>query len=341
MTTWQRGLTVVIAACIGLPAMLAPAAMATESRALFELNGTTLSEQDLTPALRQRLYDAYVRYRKSVDEVVRDAAFELHVEQAAAESGQSAVEVRSTLLPAAGPDDAALRQFYDQNRQRIRMPFEQVKGQIRDYLARQQGERARQQVVDGLRADGKLGYLLPAPSAPVIDIDTSGYPFKGPADAPVTLVEFHDYQCPHCRAAVTVVQEMVKRYGDKLRVVLVDFPINPSGISRLVAKGAVCAEQQGRFWDYHDLAFERQRSLTVSTPETLARELGLDADEFTQCYNSQASEGPVARAEAEAARLGVSSTPTMYVNGRRLQADGNLARSLDAAIASALGRATN
>ena len=118
-----------------------------------------------------------------------------------------------------------------------------------------------------------------------------------------------------------------------------DFPINQSGISRLVAKGAACANEQGRFWDYHDLAFEQQSGLSPRSPTALADKLGLDKDQFDSCYNSQAAEQQVSRAEAEAARLGLSSTPTFYVNGQRLRLTRGLAADLNSAVERALANA--
>jgi len=336
MNVWLRALSLV---ALGLG--LVSTASATEERTLFKLNGLDFNESDLSPELRQRVFDVYARYHDQVSEIIRDAAFELHVEDLATKSARSSAAVRAELLAGVAVADAEIRTFYDSNRQRIQMPFEQVRGQIRQYLAGQKQEQARAGVAAQLVSDGTLKHALSAPNAPLVKINLEGFPHKGPKDAPVTIVEFADYQCPHCKAAAPTVKDMLRRFPSKVKLVFVDFPINPSGISRLVAKGGVCANSQGRFWDYHDLAFARQSSLTASAPESLATELGLDMDGFKRCYGSQESELPVAKAEAEAARVGISSTPTLYVNGQRVRVTRSMAVDLDAAVQKALAKSGN
>lgn len=319
-----------------LSGLLVGAAHATDERTLFRLNGLDYNEADLDDELRQRVFEAYAKYRDTMSAVMRDAIFELHVEEVAKETNRSVADVRQELAPKRVIADERLKAFYDQNRQRIRMPYDQVKGQIVEYLQRADQNAAKSELVSKLTVEGKLKELLPDAEAPSVKINTAGFPSKGPEDAAVTLVEFADYQCPHCKAAAPIVKDMLRRFKDKLRVVFVDFPINRSGISRLVAKGAVCAGQQGKFWEYHDLAFERQQSLSANSPSSLAGALELDKAAFDQCYGSQQAEGPIARAEAEARRLGVSSTPTIYVNGRKLRVVEGLAPDLDKAIQQAL-----
>jgi protein-disulfide isomerase len=327
-----------IAALAAVTLALSWPALASEDRTLFRLNGLDYNASDLPPALRQQMFDAYQRYYDAVSAIVRDAAFDVHVAEVAETSGKDPAAVRDELLPAGAIPQAQLQAFYDQNRQRINAPFAQVKGQIAEYLQRARANAAKTAVVAKLSEQGKLDAGLPAPEVPVVKINTAGFPFKGPAEAPVTIVEFADYQCPHCKAAAPLMREVLKRHAGKVRVVFIDFPINRSGISRLVAKGAVCAEQQGRFWDFHDLAFDNQASLTVSAPTSLAAQLGLDKVAFESCYQSQSPERKVASAEAEAERLGLKSTPTIFVNGQRLRSVRGMAGDLNRAVEQALAQ---
>ena len=330
--------TLWIAAVTAASLMLGGPAVANEDRTLFRFDGLDYSASDLPPALRQQMFDAYQRYYDAVSAIVRDAAFDLHVADLAESSGKDAAAVRADLLPGGAIPEAQLQAFYDQNRQRIGAPFQQVKGQIAEYLQGARANAAKTAVVAKLAEEGKLDAGLPAPELPVVKINTEGFPFKGPAEAPVTIVEFADYQCPHCKSAAPVMRDVLQRHAGKVRVVFIDFPINRSGISRLVAKGAVCAAEQGRFWDFHDLAFEKQASLTVSAPASLAEQIGLDKAAFDNCYQSQAPERKVASAEAEAERLGLSSTPTIFVNGQRLRLVRGLAGDLNRAVEQALAQ---
>ena len=160
--------------------------------------------------------------------------------------------------------------------------------------------------------------LMPKPIAPKVNINSAGYPTKGKKGAKVTIVEFADYQCPHCKNASAEMKNIMKKYGDRVQLVYMDFPVNRSGISTRVAEGGVCADKQGKFWSYHDSAFASQSSLNNSSPTKIAEQLGLNMKDFSQCLASAKTKSKVAAAKAEAQRLGVSSTPTFFVNGERL-----------------------
>ena len=115
-----------------------------------------------------------------------------------------------------------------------------------------------------------------------------------------------------------MLQRLGEQFADDLRIVFMDFPVNPSGISKTIALGAACANQQDKFWAYHDLAFERQDQLSAESAEQLAGELGLNIESFQNCMSSNESIDHVARSISEAERLGLSGTPTFFLNGRRL-----------------------
>ncbi|MEZ5449825.1 MAG: thioredoxin domain-containing protein [Thiolinea sp.] len=149
-------------------------------------------------------------------------------------------------------------------------------------------------------------------------INVEGLPAKGPEDAKVVLVEFADYQCPHCKHAGDALKPIAEQFKDDLRIVYADFPINRSGVSRKVAEGAACAFQQDKFWEYNALAFDSQRDLKADSAKKLAEELKLDMEAFDKCLASDYPAQQVARGEEEGKRLGVDATPSLFLNGRRL-----------------------
>jgi protein-disulfide isomerase len=140
----------------------------------------------------------------------------------------------------------------------------------------------------------------------------------GPADAPVTLVEYGDYQCPYCRAAYPVVKRLQKKLGKKLRFVFRNFPVTQAHPYALIAaETAEAAALQGRFWEMHDLLFEQQDSLTPDSIPVWAKKIGLDLDQF----GNDIRQGVVAKRIKEdrqsGIRSGVNGTPTFYINGTR------------------------
>ncbi len=161
-------------------------------------------------------------------------------------------------------------------------------------------------------------------SPEVEEVSPDDDPFKGSLDAPVTIIEFSDYQCPYCRGAESVVDQVLEAYGDRVRLVFRDFPLSTIHLNaRLAAEASECADDQGRFWDYHDLLFERQsqwaqRLEPNSTFKDYADELGLDVEAFGTCLDTGIHRQEVVEDYEDGIRFGVYSTPTFFINGRKI-----------------------
>jgi protein-disulfide isomerase len=146
----------------------------------------------------------------------------------------------------------------------------------------------------------------------------AGAPSLGPASAPVTIVEFSDYQCPYCRRAQNTVDELVAKYKDKVRLVHRDFPLDGHPRAFPAARAARCAGEQGRFWDYH-------RGLLVGTGDfsdqdfkSRAQALGLDGSKFDACLQSPRHDQEIRASVEDGTRIGVTGTPAFFINGRML-----------------------
>ena len=140
----------------------------------------------------------------------------------------------------------------------------------------------------------------------------------GPADAPTTLLEYGDYQCPDCGEAEPILQEVRERMGDRLRFVFRNFPLIDLHENALAAaEAAEAADAQGKFWPMHDLLLANQESLTREDLEGYAQRLDLDTDAFRQALDGQTAKKAIMEEEAEGERSGVEGTPTIYINGVR------------------------
>ncbi len=172
------------------------------------------------------------------------------------------------------------------------------------------------------------GRSVPTPAAAVAStqaaqqttrykVDEGGNAAFGPANAPVTIIEFSDYQCPYCLQWNTqVYQQLLKAYPDKIRFVYRDFPlssIHPE--AEPAAEAAECAGEQGRYYDYHDKLFSEEFELGANAYTQYAQELGLDMAKFNDCVSTHRYQAEVAADEAYATNLGVRSTPTFFING--------------------------
>jgi protein-disulfide isomerase len=149
------------------------------------------------------------------------------------------------------------------------------------------------------------------------DFTLDDTPLKGPAKAPVTIVEFADFQCPHCKVASGVMDEIAQKYGDKVAVYFKQFPLQSHATSTLAAKAAVAAQKQDKFWPMHDLIFEHQTSLSPEKFMTFARRLGMNVAKFKQDLNSQDIASQVARDRKEGNQAGITGTPAIFIDGHR------------------------
>jgi len=168
-------------------------------------------------------------------------------------------------------------------------------------------------------------------------IDIAGSPTKGNPNAAVKLVEFVDYECPHCRLIQPVFKQIVEEFKTDVSVTLKHYPLGQHTNARLAAAAGVAAHKQGKFWALSDKVWENADSITKSKLEQLAAEVGLDLERFRKDLDDPASADAVQKDKDEGGRLGIRSTPTIYINGQ-LYTDGRDAESLRDWILEALGR---
>ncbi len=227
----------------------------------------------------------------------------------------------------AAPTDADVDAFYESRKAQMgNRPKEQVAGQIREYLKRQRqaevGEaylatlRGKYEIKDFLAAEHTAAEAAQAEEARRALARADG-PSAGPAGAPVTIVEFSDFQCPFCSRLVPTIEQVKKNFADKVRVVFMQFPIPQlHRDASKAAEASLCAHDQGKFWEMHDAMFADQRNLAVPALKEKAAQLGLDAQVFGQCLDSGKHQPKVAADVAAGKSLGVTGTPMTFINGR-------------------------
>ena len=151
-----------------------------------------------------------------------------------------------------------------------------------------------------------------------VEVSADDDPAHGPADAPVVMIEFSDFNCPYCgRFARETLPLLRENYNDRIRFVYRDYPIlGDSSLQAAIA--AECADDQDAFWDFHDLLFENQSGFNQELFTGFGEALALDIEQFTACQNDPAVRDEVIADYEEASRLRVSGTPTFFINGRRV-----------------------
>lgn len=205
--------------------------------------------------------------------------------------------------------------FYQQNRARLgQASKEQVTPQIEQYLAQQRRSEVYEEFIGGLEEEHGVAYEI-GPYR--LDVNVASEPADGPEDAPVTIVEFSDFECPYCSRLVPTLERVKEEYGDRVRLVFKQFPLrNIHPNAQKAAEASLCAHDQGEFWAMHDAMFDDQQDLGVDALKAKAEEIGLDTATFAECLDSDRYADAVEEDLQEGQRVGVSGTPAMFVNGR-------------------------
>lgn len=150
-----------------------------------------------------------------------------------------------------------------------------------------------------------------------VRINTEGSPFLGNPDAPVTMVVFSDFQCPYCAKLGPVIEEVTMAYPETVKVVFKHFPLRNHRYASLAALAAIAAQQQGKFWEFHDRLFPLQKELDQDKILAVARDIGLDMKKFTSDIGGEAARDQLSRDLQDGQSAGVRGTPTVFINGRQ------------------------
>lgn len=194
------------------------------------------------------------------------------------------------------------------------------KDDVREYLKFRKRYERRQAYLAKLRQSSKVSMKIKEPESPRIAVNTDGFPTWGNAKAPVTVIEFSDFQCPYCSRAVPTLDRLKKEYGpDKLRIVYIDMPLPNHPRALPASLAAHCANDQGKFWEMHNALFANQAKLEDNDLKDTAKSVGLDAGKFKECYDGKKHQSTVERARSEAEKAGIQATPTFVINGQMLQ----------------------
>jgi protein-disulfide isomerase len=217
------------------------------------------------------------------------------------------------------PSEAEVEKFYAENKSGLKAELATIRNQIATYLQDQDRQKLEQGFSDRLRKGADIRLLIAEPEIPVQIISVDDDPVRGNANAAVTIVEFTDFQCPSCAAMHPVLEEVLKTYGNKVRLVVRDFPLAMHANARKAAEAANAAHAQGKFFEYVALLFKRQDALDVPSLKKYATEIGLDRARFDSALDSGKYSAEVKHDMDDGQIYGVGSTPTIFVNGRMLR----------------------
>jgi protein-disulfide isomerase len=225
----------------------------------------------------------------------------------------SEVEAKAAADPVT---DAEVTAWYQANPDRVQgAPLEQVRAPIKALLAGAHFDKARDQYVDTLKMKTPVKISLEPPREKVAE---AGRPARGPEHAPIEMIEFSDFQCPFCLRAYPTLMKVLDTYGDQIRFVYRHYPLKNHPRARPAAEAAQCANEQGKFWPFHNLLFGTPGHLEDADLKKSAVSLGMNPEQFNACVDSHKYAADVDADIAAGDEAGVSGTPAFYINGRVL-----------------------
>jgi protein-disulfide isomerase len=303
--------SLVMGLCLTVATMLYGQAGEGSPQVVARVSGADLTladlQQDEGGKLLQAEYQYYLNKRKALEELIDNRLL-------ADEARRRSISLDQLLNTEVykgvkDPTEDQLEVYYEGLD--TQDSYQSVREDVLQHIRDLRRTKARAAFVEKLRKDAKINILLMPPSA---QVDVAKAYTHGSENAPVVLVEFADYQCPYCQKVNPQIQQLKKEYGDNLTVIFKDFPLPMHHGSEKAAEATRCAGEQGKFWEYHDVLFY-SKQIEVDELKEHARVLKLDGDRFDTCLDSGAQAGAVKKDLDEAKSLGLTGTPSFFVNG--------------------------
>ena len=283
-----------------------------------EFRGGTITIEELEKSAAGDLMNLAVQRQKILQNQLERRLASTLVSTEARSRGLSESELlqRDVYARATEPTVEEIDAYYQASKDMLKEPQERAVPRIRQALASQRRQKLYAEYVEQLEVKYDAKIFLGPFRAPV---DAGDSPVRGPASAAVTIIEFSDFECPYCATLSKTLGEIVRQYSTDVRLVFRHLPLERIHRNAMQAAAAsVCAMEQGRFWELHDELF-KGGSLAEAELLRKASDAGLSISDFQACLPSRRATDRVRADVAAAAALGVSSTPSFFINGRPLR----------------------
>ncbi len=309
------------------------------SKLIARIGDTVLTEEQLRNEMGAELSQIENRLYALEKYWVERKGQELLFEQAARAAGLSRAEweAREIDQKTPPPDEARARQLMGQFAKPGVDSMEALK-QATEALANQNRQSRRNEVYQELAKKTKVELLVVKPSAPRVKVTYGPHdPVRGDNKAPVTIVEFTDFQCPYCKRAVETLERVKDAYPKEVKIVARQYPLPAHDRARPAAEAALCANEQGKYWEYRERLFSDQSKLSDADLRQSAKNVQLDEEKFVQCLSEGRYAQQVRTDFAEGQKYGVTGTPAFFINGELISGAQPFA-NFDQAIKTALAR---
>jgi len=264
--------------------------------------------------------------RANLEKYAQELGLNMGQFKAALDSGKFRAKVEADASAGAAVGANGTPTFFVNGREFVgAQPFEAFKKIIEEEKARaekllasgtKQADLYAKLIEEGVKSNGSAPQAQAPAEAPVQNIEVGNAPSRGPKNAPITIVAFSDFECPFCGRVLPTLKQIEDEYKGKVRVAFKNQPLPFHANAKPAAAAALAANEQGKFWEYHDKLFQNQRALDRASLEKYAQELGLNMGQFKAALDSGKYDAQVTADMNEATRVGVNGTPTFFINGR-------------------------
>lgn len=315
-------LTLLLACCTAFTLQCVSAATPgsgakTNRGAAAEIDGKAISLHELDEWIKNSLFDAKLQElnKHELYDLRRDFLEELLAEQMLeAVASQAGLSTKEYVLGqgAAGISEKEIVDFYQKNAAALGGTLEQWHDKIKEHLEVEKYDQRRAELVAKLKTEHQIRILLEVPRITVAARGAA----HGPDAAPVTIIEFSDYQCQFCLKAHPTLKQILANYPEQVRLVYRHFAIENHTRAKPAAHAAECAGAQGKFWEYHEAVFASASALADADLEKFAKTAGLDLAQYRRCMKENLFAKKIEQDFSDAAAAGIQGTPTFVINGR-------------------------
>lgn len=293
-------------------------ALAGGDATLATLNGAAITEKDVMLKAKNRMMklmsEMYSIKKQAVDEIIDDRLLEAEAKK----QGTTPTKLlQSVADKSAMPSDQEAKVIFEMQKNAMYKgkSFDDVKAEIKGRLGGQKKRFAVNEYVEGLRKNADIKVSLERPS---VEVSVDDDPAQGDTKAPITLIEFSEFQCPFCKRTRATIAKILDTYKGKIHYVFRDFPLSFHQQAKPAAIAANCAHKQNKYWEFNAKLFENQQKLSADLYQSLAKETGLNLDEFNKCLKDDKMGAEIDKDQDDGMNVGVSGTPAYFVNGKFL-----------------------
>jgi len=286
----------------------------SDTSVVAEVGGVKVTMAELEQEESAKLLSAHYQYYQAETKALNELIEKKLLEQKAKSENMTLEQLvdRDIKSQVKDPSEDQMKVYYEGLE--TDQSYDAVRDKILEKIRELRTEKARSAYVNALRAQTTVYVTLAPPRA---NVDTQNAETLGPEKAQVALVEFADYECPYCQKVAADLKKLQAELSDKVAFTYKDFPLPMHARAEKAAEAARCAGKQGKFWEFHDELF-RSKELSVNELKAQARALKLDGAEFDKCVDSGEQAAAVERDRKEGMRLGLSGTPSFFINGHFL-----------------------